>query len=169
MPARLIRATSVVPPPISTIMLPAGSCHRQPNADGGRHRLFNQINVPRPRMGGAVFDGALFHLGDAARNRDDDAGFDTVAAVVPSDNRERGSGVICVRKSCPTHQRLRVKRQPGRPPIHAGAEQIREGCIVEQEADVADVVCAEIGNQSQDVIDIVFHESCAAIGGIEVR
>src|SRR5882672_11463343 len=33
-------------------------------------------------MGGAVFDGAFFHLGDATRDRDDDAGFDAVAAVM---------------------------------------------------------------------------------------
>ena len=33
-------------------------------------------------MGGAVFDGALFNLGDAARDRDDDPRFDAVTAVV---------------------------------------------------------------------------------------
>ena len=47
MPESEMSATSVVPPPMSMIMLPAGILHRQADADRRRHRLLDQINFAR--------------------------------------------------------------------------------------------------------------------------
>src|SRR6185312_5397462 len=71
MPPSEITATSVVPPPMSTIMFPVGSAERC--ADRGSHRLLDQIRLTCTRGERRLFDGALLDAGDAARDADDDA------------------------------------------------------------------------------------------------
>ncbi len=73
MPPRAMTATSVVPPPMSTIMQPLGSIIGQAGADGGGHRLFDEVGGAGARVERGVMDGALLDLGDAAGNADDDA------------------------------------------------------------------------------------------------
>ena len=71
-PPRLMTATSVVPPPMSTIRLPDGSLTGQAGADGGRHRLLDE---PRPARAGVdrrIAHGALLDLGHARRDADQD-------------------------------------------------------------------------------------------------
>ena len=82
MPASEMTATSVVPPPMSTTMLPLGSVIGQPGADGGGHGLFDQVDLARAGALGALLHGALLDLGDAERHADDDARLDQGAAVV---------------------------------------------------------------------------------------
>ena len=64
MPPSEMTATSVVPPPMSTIMLPVGSCTGRPGADRGGHGLFDDVG----RLAGAgelggLLHGALLHAG----------------------------------------------------------------------------------------------------------
>jgi hypothetical protein len=47
-PAREMTATSVVPPPMSTTMLPEGSVTGRPGADRRRHRLLDQVDLRAP-------------------------------------------------------------------------------------------------------------------------
>ena len=47
---------------------------RETDADGGGHGLGDRDDVAGTGVEGGVLDGALFHLGDAGGNRDDDAG-----------------------------------------------------------------------------------------------
>ena len=66
-------ATSVVPPPMSTIMFPVGSATGRPGADRGGHRLLDQVRLARAGGERRLFDGALLDAGDAGRDADDDA------------------------------------------------------------------------------------------------
>ena len=66
-------AMSVVPPPMSTIMLPNGSVMGRPGADRGRHRLVHQVDLAGPRSQRAVPHGPPLDLGDFRRHADDDA------------------------------------------------------------------------------------------------
>ena len=82
MPPSEMTATSVVPPPMSTIMLPVGSCDGQAGADGRGHRLLDDVG----RLAGAGVLGRLLHgplldAGDARRHADHHAGLDPAAAV----------------------------------------------------------------------------------------
>ncbi len=72
-PPRLMTATSVVPPPTSTIRLPEGSLTGQPGADGGRHRLLDQPRPAGARVDGGVAHGPLLDLGHAGRDADQHA------------------------------------------------------------------------------------------------
>ena len=65
-------ATSVVPPPMSTIMLPVGSVIGQAGTDCRRHRLLDDEDLARARLQGGVLHGALLDLRDVGRNGDDD-------------------------------------------------------------------------------------------------
>ena len=47
MPASEMTATSVVPPPMSTIMLPRGLGDRQAGADRRGHRLLDEVDLAR--------------------------------------------------------------------------------------------------------------------------
>ena len=62
MPASEMTATSVVPPPMSTTMLPRGLGDRQPGADRGRHRLLDQVDLARAGLERRVPDRALLDL-----------------------------------------------------------------------------------------------------------
>src|SRR3954462_15535815 len=62
MPPRLMTATSEVPPPMSTTMLPVGSPTRSPAPRGAG-----------ARAQAGLLDRALLDPGDAARDADDDA------------------------------------------------------------------------------------------------
>ena len=86
MPPSEITATSVVPPPMSTIMLPAGSCTGKPRADRRGHRLLDHEH----RLAGARELGRLLHraaldAGDARRDADDHARLRPLALVHPLD------------------------------------------------------------------------------------
>src|SRR5690606_13519915 len=54
----------------------------QARADGGRHGLFDEVDLARPGALGAFLDGALLDLGDAEGDADDDARLDERAPVV---------------------------------------------------------------------------------------
>ena len=82
MPESEMSATSVVPPPMSMIMLPAASCTGRPDADGRRHGFLDEMDLARPGVGGAFLDGAFLDLRDARGHRDDHARADHLAAVV---------------------------------------------------------------------------------------
>ncbi len=75
-------AISVVPPPISTTMLPRGLGNGQAGADGGHHGLFHQIDFAGLGAVGRVFDCALFHLGNLRGHADNDARMHQHLAVV---------------------------------------------------------------------------------------
>ena len=49
MPPSEMTATSVVPPPMSTTMLPVASWTGQPGADRGGHRLLDDVHLARAR------------------------------------------------------------------------------------------------------------------------
>ena len=72
-PPSEITATSVVPPPMSTIMFPVGSATGRPGADRGRHRLLDQVGLARAGGERRLLDGALLDAGHAGRDADDDA------------------------------------------------------------------------------------------------
>src|ERR1700761_2152745 len=78
MPPREITATSVVPPPMSTTMLPVGSLTGRPGAVAGalrrRHRLLDDVDPAGAGLVPGLLDGRLLDTGDAARHRDDDPG-----------------------------------------------------------------------------------------------
>ena len=73
MPPSEMTATSVVPPPMSTIMFPVGSATGSPGADRGSHRLLDQVGLARAGREGRLLDCALLDAGDAGRHADDDA------------------------------------------------------------------------------------------------
>jgi hypothetical protein len=64
MPASEMTAMSVVPPPMSTIMLPDGSVIGMPGADRRRHRLLDQVHFARLGADSAVLHRALLDLRD---------------------------------------------------------------------------------------------------------
>ena len=72
-PPSEITATSVVPPPMSTIMFPVGSADGQPGADRGRHRLLDQVRLARAGRERRLLDRALLDAGHARGDADDDA------------------------------------------------------------------------------------------------
>ena len=75
-------ATSVVPPPMSTIMLPVGSCTGRPGADGGGHGLLDDVGgLAGAGVLGGLLHGALLDAGDARRDADDHARLDPAAVV----------------------------------------------------------------------------------------
>ena len=67
-------ATSVVPPPMSTMSQPDGSRHGQPGTDRGGHRLLDQAGPAGPGVEGGVADGTLLHLGHARRDAEQHPG-----------------------------------------------------------------------------------------------
>ena len=73
---------SVVPPPMSTIMLPRRLGDRHAGADGRRHRLLDQVHLARLGAVGAVLDRALLDLRDLRGHADDDARAHPHVAVV---------------------------------------------------------------------------------------
>src|SRR3954471_20499461 len=86
MPPREMTATSVVPPPMSTTMLPVGSCTGRggggAGADRRGHGLLDDVDLARARLVAGVLDRALLDAGDAGRHADDDARLGEVAAAV---------------------------------------------------------------------------------------
>ena len=68
MPPSEMTATSVVPPPMSTISEPGRLGHRQPGADRGGHRLLDEAGPARAGVERRVADGALLDLGHAGRD-----------------------------------------------------------------------------------------------------
>ena len=68
MPPSEMTATSVVPPPMSTISEPGRLRHGQPGADRRRHRLLDQAGPAGAGVEGGVADGALLDLGHAGRD-----------------------------------------------------------------------------------------------------
>ena len=74
MPPSEMTAVSVVPPPMSMTMLPTGSSIGQAGADGGRHRLLDELRVGRAGPPGRLGDGAPLDLGDGRRHADQHAG-----------------------------------------------------------------------------------------------
>ena len=73
MPPSEMTATSVVPPPMSTIMFPVGSATGRPGADRGGHRLLDQVRLACAGAERRLLDRALLDAGDAGRDADDDA------------------------------------------------------------------------------------------------
>src|SRR5262249_48311965 len=73
MPDSEMTATSVVPPPMSTIMLPPGSCVGRPAPIAGAQGVWNQEDLARGRLHGRITNRALLDLGDARGHADDDA------------------------------------------------------------------------------------------------
>ena len=72
MPPSEITATSVVPPPMSTTMLPDGPSIGKPGADRGRHRLFDDVDDLRAGELGRIAHGAFFDRRDLGRHADHD-------------------------------------------------------------------------------------------------
>src|ERR1700745_3655396 len=75
MPPSEMTATSLVPPPMSTTMLPVGSPTGRPApiAAGPRpgvHRLLDQVGLARAGAQAGLLHGALLHAGDARRHAD---------------------------------------------------------------------------------------------------
>src|SRR5919197_146009 len=54
--------------------VPGGLADGKPGADGGRHRLLDQVGLTGPGREARLFDGSLLDAGYARRNTDDDAG-----------------------------------------------------------------------------------------------
>src|SRR3954465_9211566 len=79
MPPREMTATSVVPPPTSTIMLPVGSLTGRPAPAGGAaaaagaHRLLDGGRFGGPCRERGFLDGALLDACNAGRDADDDS------------------------------------------------------------------------------------------------
>ena len=73
MPPIEMTATSVVPPPMSTIMRAAWFHDGQAGADRGCHRLLDQVGAASAGVQRSVVDGALLDLGDARWDADGDA------------------------------------------------------------------------------------------------
>jgi len=59
-------------------MLPVGS----PGADGGHHRLLDEVDLGRLGLHRRIAHGAFLHLGDLAGNADDDSRAHTEGPVV---------------------------------------------------------------------------------------
>ena len=72
MPPREMTATSVVPPPMSTTMLPAGPRPELTPIAAG-HRLVEVSTAAGARRLGRLTDGSFLHLRDAARHAEHDA------------------------------------------------------------------------------------------------
>ena len=72
-PPSEMRAVSEVPPPTSTTMLATGSWIGRRGADGGRHRLLDELGVGRPGPAGGLGDRPPLDLGDGRRHADHDA------------------------------------------------------------------------------------------------
>src|SRR3954452_19715138 len=77
-PPRLMTATSVVPPPMSTIMFPVGSATgragpARAGADRGGHRLLDQVRLACAGAQRRLFDRALLDAGHPGGDADDDA------------------------------------------------------------------------------------------------
>ena len=70
-PPSEITATSVVPPPMSTTMLPVGSWI-EAGADRGRHRLLDDVRATGACGDRRLLHGALLDAGDAGRHAHDD-------------------------------------------------------------------------------------------------
>ena len=106
MPASETTAMSVVPPPMSTIMLPVGSVMGRPGADGGRHRLVDQVDLAGLRAQRAFAHRAAFDLGDLGRHADDDSWpHPAVAAVGAADEvGEHALGGLEVRDDAVAHR-----------------------------------------------------------------
>ena len=73
---------SVVPPPMSTTMLPDASVIGMPGADRRRHRFFDQVHFARLGAHRAVLHRAPLDLRDLRRHADDDARPQPAAALV---------------------------------------------------------------------------------------
>src|SRR2546428_6902907 len=98
MPESEMTATSLVPPPMSTTMLPPGFVTGRPapmaaiiacstrygrtGATGGHHRLLHQVNFSGLGTVGRICHGAVFHLRDLGRDADDDAGMHECPALL---------------------------------------------------------------------------------------
>src|SRR5258708_3461845 len=68
-PPSEITATSVVPPPTSTTMLPGRLVHRQPGADRGRHRLLDDVHAAGTGLAPGFPHRALLHPSNPAGHR----------------------------------------------------------------------------------------------------
>ena len=73
MPAMEMTATSVVPPPMSTTMLPVGSVMGRPAPIAATIACSTRIHLGGLGPIRRIADGALLHLRDLARDADDDA------------------------------------------------------------------------------------------------
>ena len=73
MPPSEMTATSDVPPPMSTTMLPVGSPTGRPGADRGGHRLLDQVGLAGAGGQARLLDRALLHPGDARGHAHDHA------------------------------------------------------------------------------------------------
>ena len=82
MPASEMTATSVVPPPMSTIMLPDGSVTGRPTPIAAAIGSSIRIDLARAGRQRGLPDGALLDLGDARGNAIDDARAHQRATVV---------------------------------------------------------------------------------------
>ena len=82
MPPREMTATSVVPPPTSTTMLPVAWWTGQPGADRGGHRLLDDVDPAGAGLVAGLLDRPLLDGGDAARHADDHPRLGEVAAAV---------------------------------------------------------------------------------------
>ena len=86
MPPSEMTATSVVPPPMSTIMLPRRLVDREVGADRRRHRLLDDVHrLAGAGVLGGVLHGALLDAGDARRHADDHPRLAPLAGVDPLD------------------------------------------------------------------------------------
>ena len=86
MPPSEITATSVVPPPMSTIMLPAGSCTGSPAPIAAAiGSSITSAGLRAPGVLGRLLHRALLDAGDARRDADDHAGLRPLALVHPLD------------------------------------------------------------------------------------
>ena len=65
--------------------------NRKPGADCSRHRLFNKVDLAGAGRFGRFLDRPLFHLGNARRNADNNAGTDKGLAVVDLVNESTGA------------------------------------------------------------------------------
>src|ERR1700743_3497132 len=73
MPPREMTATSVVPPPMSTTMLPVGSLTGRPAPIAAGTRSPVVVNPPGARLVPGLLDRGLLDAGDAAGHRHHDA------------------------------------------------------------------------------------------------
>src|SRR3954451_17762949 len=73
MPPRLMTATSLVPPPVSTTMLPVGSPTGRRAAARGAHRLLDQVRLTGAGGETGLLHCALLDAGHARGDADDHA------------------------------------------------------------------------------------------------
>ena len=74
MPPREITAISVVPPPISTIMLPQGFVISTPGPDCRGYGFLHNCHLPGSRLIGGLFHSSAFHIRHTAGHTDDNSG-----------------------------------------------------------------------------------------------